>query len=173
MSALYQPAPRTKLLIGARHMMPPGYLLLCVSCPFLCEHSPQVPRQSRTAQLNIYRLSDASNDVRNGFDIRLSGMKVHDASTQKIMPVYYGIGDKCLATALNPIKQLTVDRIEIEFDLRISQLQAKIARYVAECCYAQALGHKLQLVMMADRLSHGTRQANVVLDHLAISSGSN
>jgi len=50
------------------------------------------------AHLSIHCVSDASNDVRNSFHIRLTGMKVHDASAQKIMPVYHGIGDKCLAT---------------------------------------------------------------------------
>src|SRR5262249_38069854 len=86
------------------------------------------------------------------------------------MPLYDSVRDKCLATALNSLKQLAIQSVEIALDLFFAQSPAKIEGHIAEGCYAQILGLKIELLMSAQRLSHGLGQANVFRDHLAVSS---
>ena len=124
------------------------------------------------SQFSIHLASDSRNDLRHGLDIRSSGVEVHDAGAQHIAAADDGVGDECLASALQPIEQLAVERVEVTFDRRLSQVRSKIARHVAERRDAQVLGRELQFRMAADRLSHRLRQADIVRDHLAIPRGS-
>ena len=71
----------------------------------------------RRAQLSIHLASDARNDVRHGFHIRLSGVKVDNAGAKYVVATDHGVGDECLTSALQPIDQLTVKRVEMKFNL--------------------------------------------------------
>ena len=44
-------------------------------------------------------------------------MKVDNASAKHIVAADYGVGDECLTSALQPIDQLTVERLEMTFNL--------------------------------------------------------
>jgi hypothetical protein len=44
-------------------------------------------------------------------------MKVDNASAKYVVAVDYGVGDECLTSALQPIDQLTVERVEMKFSL--------------------------------------------------------
>src|SRR5579864_4373293 len=66
------------------------------------------------AQLSIHPPPDSRNDVRHRFHIRLRGMKVHDAGAQHVAAADYGVGEKCFTSALQPIDQLAVERIEMK-----------------------------------------------------------
>lgn len=57
------------------------------------------------AQLSIHLASYARNDVRHGFNIRLSGVKVDNAGAKYIVAADYGVGQKCLTSSLQPIDQ--------------------------------------------------------------------
>jgi hypothetical protein len=52
------------------------------------------------SQLSIHLASDARNDVRHGFHIRLSGVKVDNAGAKYVVAADYSIGDECLTSAL-------------------------------------------------------------------------
>jgi hypothetical protein len=44
-------------------------------------------------------------------------MKVDNASAEHAVAVDYGVGDECLTSTLQPINQLTIERIQMKFDL--------------------------------------------------------
>jgi hypothetical protein len=72
------------------------------------------------------------------------------------------VGDKRLNSALQPVSQLTVEHVEMKFNLRFLQLRSKISRHVAEGCNPQILRHELQLRMTFKRPSYFLRQAEIV-----------
>lgn len=69
------------------------------------------------SQLSIYLAADARNDIRHGFNIRLSGVKVDNAGAKHIVAADYGVGEKCLTSSLQPIDQLTVNCVEMKFNI--------------------------------------------------------
>jgi len=75
---------------------------------------------SARAQLSVYSSSDSRNDLRHGLHIRSSGVEVHDTGAQHVAAADDGVGDECLTSALQPIEQLAVERIEMSFDRRLS-----------------------------------------------------
>ena len=81
-------------------------------------------------------------------------MKVHNACAQHVMAVHHGVGNKGLATALQPIEQFPIERIEMTFNRRVLQLRPEIERDITEGGDAQILGHQLKLRVTVDRLSH-------------------
>ena len=69
------------------------------------------------SQLGIHLASDPRNDVRHRFHICLSGMKVDNAGAKHVVAADYGVGHECFTSALQPIDQLPVERIEMKFNL--------------------------------------------------------
>ena len=65
----------------------------------------------RRAQLSIHLVSNTRNDVRHGFHIRLTGVKVDNAGAKYVVATDYGVGDECLTATLQPIDQFTVERV--------------------------------------------------------------
>jgi hypothetical protein len=71
----------------------------------------------RRAQLSIHLAPDSRNDVRHRFHIPLSGVKVDNTGTKQVVAADHSVGDECLTSALQPIDQLTVERVEMKFNL--------------------------------------------------------
>ena len=82
------------------------------------------------AQFRVHRSSDSRDDLRHRLHIRSSGVEVHDAGAQHVAAADDGVGDERLASALQPIEQLAVERIEMTFDRRLSDaaLEDRAAR---------------------------------------------
>ena len=76
-------------------------------------------RNSR-AQLGVHRSTDSRDDLRHRLHVRLSGVEVHDAGAQHVAAADDGVGDERFAAALQPIEQFAVERVEMTFDLRLS-----------------------------------------------------
>jgi len=44
-------------------------------------------------------------------------VKVHNAGAKYVVAADYGVGDECFTSALQPIDQLTVKRVEMNFNV--------------------------------------------------------
>ena len=97
------------------------------------------------AELGIRRSADSRHNLRHGFDIRSSCVEVHDTRTQQVPAVNHCVGDERLASSLQAVEQLLIERVEIAFDRRLTRLRLKIARHIAERRDAQRLCDEFQV----------------------------
>ena len=132
----------------------------------------ELPAAVVPAELGIRCSADSRHNLRHGFDIRSSCVEVHDTRTQQVAAVNHCVGDERLASSLQAVEQLPIERVEIAFDRRLTRLRLKIARQVAERRDAQRLCGEFQVRVLVNRRGHRSGQPDVVADHFAVASSS-